>query len=452
MINDVISDYFNKMEKNIDQAPPICKNGKVIKMAGSLIEAVGVNLAIGDQCYLLINNDHTIQAEVIGFSDQTTYLMPYEDVQGITPGALVKPARNLHRILMSDKLLGRVIDAMGRPLDAKGAIEDNDDAFKPVKQINPLSRKRIQEPLDVGVRAINSLLSIGKGQRMGIFAGSGIGKSVLIGMMTKFTSAEVVVVGLVGERGREVKEFIEEILGIEGLNKTVVIASPADESALMRVHGAVTATAIAEYFRDKGKDVLLIIDSLTRYAQANREISMALGELPTSKGYSPTVFSKLSKLVERSGNHDENGGSITAFYTVLIEKEDEVDIVGEHAKSILDGHIVLSSQLANQGHYPAIDIERSISRVMPSIIAQPYLMLVNMFKKIYATYRENKDLIVMGAYKLGSDPDVDLAIKTHHLFEQFLCQSYTESISFESSVRALIKLMEEVNQLRGAAS
>jgi len=305
------------------------------------------------------------------------------------------------------------------------------------RAINPLSREPIREPLDVGVGAINALLSVGRGQRMGLFAGSGVGKSVLLGMMTRYTNADVIVVGLIGERGREVKEFVQNILGEEGLARSVVVATPADNSPLMRMHGAMLATRVAEHFRDQGKQVLLLMDSLTRFAQAQREVALAIGEPPATKGYPPSVFAKLPQLVERAGTGDR-GGSITAFYTVLVEGDDHNDPIADAARAILDGHVVLSRELAEAGHYPAIDIEASISRVMVDVVAPEHEQVARRFKQIYSTYRQNKDLINVGAYQAGSDPQIDEAIVMYPQLTGFLKQHMREQVTWNDSLAGLV--------------
>jgi flagellum-specific ATP synthase len=340
-------------------------------------------------------------------------------------------------------LLGRVLDAAGRPLDQLGPLRFDSNASLHSRPFNPLERAPITHPLDVGVRAINALLTVGRGQRMGLFAGSGVGKSVLLGMMARYTSAEVIVVGLIGERGREVKEFIENILGSEGRARSVVVAAPADTSPLMRLQGAAYATAIAEYFRDQGKQVLLIMDSLTRYAMAQREIALAIGEPPATKGYPPSVFAKLPQLVERTGNGPEGGGSITAFYTVLTEGDDQQDPIADAARAILDGHIVLSRSLAEEGHYPAIDIEASISRALTSLVDPAHLELTRRFKQLYARYRRSRDLINVGAYAAGTDPLLDRAIALYPKLEAFLQQGMHVRENCEQSLAQLTLLLKQ---------
>ncbi|MCA1806070.1 MAG: FliI/YscN family ATPase, partial [Xanthomonadaceae bacterium] len=338
-------------------------------------------------------------------------------------------------------LLGRVLDGAGNPLDGKGPLQVETHVPLTGRNINPLSRKPVREPLDVGVRAINALLSVGRGQRMGLFAGSGVGKSVLLGMMTKYTNADVIVVGLIGERGREVKEFVDNILGPKGLARSVVVATPADNSPLMRLHGAMMATSIAEHFRDQGKNVLLLMDSLTRFAQAQREIALAIGEPPATKGYPPSVFAKLPHLVERAGNGDVGGGSITAFYTVLAEGDDQNDPIADAARAILDGHIVLSRHIAESGHYPAIDIEASISRVMNDIVSKEHQQAAQRFKQLYSIYNQHRDLISVGAYQPGSDPRVDEAVTLQPALSRFLRQDMGESHLLKPSIAELQKVV-----------
>jgi len=341
---------------------------------------------------------------------------------------------------VGEELLGRVLDGVGRPLDNKGPLNTSHTRSMQSRPINPMSRAAIEHPLDVGIRAINALLTVGRGQRMGLFAGSGVGKSVLLGMMARYTEAEVIVVGLIGERGREVKEFIEQILGEEGMRRAVVVAAPADTGPLMRLQGAAYATTIAEYFRDQGKHVLLIMDSLTRYAMAQREIALAIGEPPATRGYPPSVFARLPQLVERAGNGQEGGGSITAFYTVLAEGDDQQDPIADAARAILDGHIVLSRTLADAAHYPAIDIEQSISRAMVNLIAPSHLDLIRHFKVLFARYQRSRDLISVGAYAPGSDPVLDQAINLYPRMEAFLQQRLTEQANFTDSTTALATL------------
>ena len=420
--------------------PEYVAEGRLLRMVGLTLEAIGCKVPIGGHCTIRSPEAADIEAEVVGFSDQKMYLMPIEPVSGVQPGARVIPNRHVSRVPVGEGLLGRILDGRGQPLDKKGPLQVTEYAPLHREAINPLERKPIDEPLDVGVRAINSVLTVGRGQRMGLFAGSGVGKSVLLGMMTRFTSADITVVGLIGERGREVKEFIEHSLGAEGLKRSVVVASPADDSPLMRMHGAMLATAIAEYFRDQGKNVLLLMDSLTRYAQAQREIALAVGEPPATKGYPPSVFAKIPQLVERAGNGREGGGSITAFYTVLTEGDDVQDPVADAARAILDGHVVLARRLAEEGQYPAIDVEASISRAMPQIITPEHLQQAQVLKRLYARYQQSRDLISVGAYVAGSDPETDLAIKQIKPIRQFLAQGMLEKVDYKSSCQQLQKL------------
>ncbi|MCI2284611.1 flagellar protein export ATPase FliI [Colwellia sp. MSW7] len=414
--------------------------GRLVRVVGLTLEAVGVKAHIGSQC-LVETNQGDLLAEVVGFSQDITYLMPEESLRGVLPGARVLPISTKLHLPLSMDLLGRVINGVGKPLDGKGPIKTDETYKIDNKPINPLSRRAITEPLDVGVRSINSFITVGKGQRMGLFAGSGVGKSVLMGMMTRGTTADVIVVGLVGERGREVKEFIEEILGDEGRARSVVVAAPADNSPLMRLKGCESAVQISEYFRDQGLNVLLLLDSLTRYAQAQREIALAVGEPPATKGYPPSVFSKLPQLVERLGNGGEGQGSITAFYTVLTEGDDLQDPIADASRAILDGHIVLSRELADAGHYPAVDIEGSISRVMPMVTSIEHQTLARQLKQIYSLYQQNKDLIAIGAYTKGNDPRIDQAINVQPVINFFLQQQIQEVIPYGQSIQQMQEII-----------
>ena len=403
--------------------------GKLTRVVGLTLEAVGCRAAIGSLCSVETDNG-LMDAEVVGFDGDKLFLMPSEQVTGIIPGAKVTPLNETQGIPVGMELLGRVLDGVGKPIDGKGEIITGQTTSFTAKRINPLARKKISKPLDVGVKAINAMLTVGQGQRMGLFAGSGVGKSVLLGMMTRGSTADVVVVGLIGERGREVKEFIEEILGEEGLARAVVVAAPADSSPLMRLKGCETSLAIAEYFRDQGLNVLLLMDSLTRFAQAQREIALAVGEPPATKGYPPSVFAKLPQLVERAGNGSDEQGSITAFFTVLTEGDDLQDPIADAARAILDGHIVLSRELTDAGHYPAIDIEKSISRVMPMVTTDFHQAAARGFKQAYSLYQQNKDLVAIGAYSKGSDAKIDRAIRLKPAMDQFLQQGMKEVIPF----------------------
>jgi len=425
--------------------------GVLTRMVGLTLEAVGCQAPIGARCDVVNSIGDRVETEVVGFSGDSLYLMPTSEVRGLVPNARVIPTRHGSDVLVGPELLGRVIDGRGRPLDEKGPLRARNKAALQGREINPLSRTPIDEELDVGVRAINALFPIGRGQRMGLFAGSGVGKSVLLGMMTRYTEADIVVVGLIGERGREVKEFVQEILGEQGLHKAVVVAAPADSSPLMRIHGAMQATSIAEYFRDQGKNVLLLMDSLTRFAQAQREIALAIGEPPATKGYPPSVFARLPQLVERAGNGQRDSGSITAFYTVLVEGDDHADPIADAARAILDGHIVLSRQLAESGTYPAIDIEASISRLTPQITTPEHMSLTQKFRRYYSIYQQNRDLISVGAYQQGSDPEIDQAVKMQPAMVDFIRQDMNQSVSFDASRNQLIELLlrnEDQNESR----
>ena len=414
--------------------------GRLTRSIGLTLEAVGLKVSIGDQCEVLID-DKGIEAEVVGFANEKIYLMPIETISGIQAGAPVIPRTSKGGIKVGSECLGRVINGLGKPLDGKSAFLGSDFIDFNPRVINPLQRHPISKPLDVGVQAINALLTVGRGQRLGLFAGSGVGKSVLLGMMTKFTTADVVVVALIGERGREVKEFIDNVLGKEGLARAVVVASPADDVPLMRLRAAQLATRVAEYFRDRGNNVLLLMDSLTRFAQAQREISLAVGEPPATKGYPPTVFAKIPQLVERAGNAANGAGSISAFYTVLTEGDDLQDPIADAARAILDGHIVLSRQIADEGIFPAIDVERSISRVMPNIVDDEHLKMMQRFKQLSALYQQNRDLLSVGAYSKGVDWETDMAIERQPHLREFIRQGLRTAVDFENSVANLKKII-----------
>ncbi|MFT5691708.1 MAG: flagellum-specific ATP synthase [Oceanicoccus sp.] len=420
---------------SVQTAPQI--SGKLVRVVGMTLEVVGLELSIGSRCLVINKNQASVEAEVVGFAENKLFLMPINKVAGLRPGLQVIPVEGDDSIAVGEQLLGRVIDGAGRPLDNLGPLGCDTCIKMQVESINPLDRKPIYRPMDVGIRAINSMLTVGRGQRLGLFAGSGVGKSVLLGMMTKFTEADIVVVGLIGERGREVKEFIEQVLDKEGLSRSIVVASPADDEPLMRMRAAMLSTRIAEHFRDQGKHVLLLMDSLTRYAQAQREIALSIGEPPATKGYPPSVFAKIPQLVERAGNDADGDGSITAFYTVLTEGDDLQDPVADAARAILDGHIVLSRDLADEGHYPAINIEGSISRVMPNIVSEEHLASAQKLRQMYSRYQQSRDLISVGAYVTGSDRDTDMAIEKIPAIRNFLTQGLKEAINFSTSVLQL---------------
>lgn len=416
-------------------------HGHITRLIGLTLEAVGLKVALGDYCRIEVTNDFETEAEVVGFSGDRIYLMPLHSIEGLQPGARVMPQRGASQVPVGFGLLGRVINGIGQPIDGRGPLDVEQFVSLQGETINPLSRHPIDTPLDVGIRSINGLLTVGAGQRLGLFAGSGVGKSVLLGMMTRHTEADITVVGLIGERGREVREFIDHSLGVEGMARSVVVASPADDSPLMRLRAAELTTRIAEYFRSKGKRVLLLMDSLTRYAQAQREIALAVGEPPATKGYPPSVFARLPRLVERAGNAQSGHGSITAFYTVLTEGDDQQDPIADAARAILDGHIVLSRSLAEQGHYPAIDVEASISRVMPQVISPDHLAKALEFKRLYSRYQQNADLISVGAYARGSDPLTDRAIDMLPVLQAYLQQGMSEAFDQQRSIQELLMLM-----------
>lgn len=449
MISDKISDDRNNIwldklrpyRARLKKPSTLVVEGKLARMVGLTLEAVGCRAAIGGRCIVEAPDGNRIEAEVVGFAGERLYLMPTGDLRGLEQDCRVIPTGETCVARVGNGLLGRVIDGAGEPLDEKGPILTDSTMPLSGRPMNPLSRKPIREPLDVGIRAINALASVGRGQRLGLFAGSGVGKSVLLGMMTLYTDADVIVVGLIGERGREVKEFIQKTLGEEGLKRSVVVATPADHPPLMRMHGAMLATSIAEYFRDQGKDVLLLMDSLTRYAQAQREIALAINEPPATKGYPPSVFAKLPQLVERAGNAAEGEGSITAFYTVLTEGDDQNDPIADAARAILDGHIVLSRDLAESGHFPAIDIEASVSRAMTDVVDSGHVQTARRLRKLYSLYQQNRDMIIVGAYQAGSDPRIDEAIAMNAAIMKFLQQDMDESVGITQSLDELDQLL-----------
>ncbi|MFM2641809.1 flagellar protein export ATPase FliI [Vibrio chagasii] len=411
-------------------------SGKLVRVVGLTLEATGCKAPIGSLC-LVETMSGQMEAEVVGFSGDNLFLMPSEQITGILPGARVAPMTSESGIPVGMELLGRVIDGVGNPLDGLGPIYTEQRASFSAEPINPLARKPISEPLDVGLKAINGLLTVGKGQRIGLFAGSGVGKSVTLGMMTRGTTAQVVVVGLIGERGREVKEFIEEILGEDGRKRSVVVAAPADSSPLMRLKGCQTALTVAEYFRDQGLDVLLLMDSLTRFAQAQREIALSVGEPPATKGYPPSVFAKLPALVERAGNGNDEQGSITAFFTVLTEGDDLQDPIADASRAILDGHVVLSREMADAGHYPAIDVEKSVSRVMPQITTEEHVLMSKAVRQVLSICRKNQDLVSIGAYKPGTDPAIDSAFTLKPKLDEYLQQKMKETVPYDMCVNML---------------
>ena len=414
--------------------------GRVSQVVGLTIESVGPDVSIGDLCQIRASKySEAIRAEVVGFKGSHILLMPLGNMGGIGPGSIVEAMDEPLSIRVSDALLGRVLNGLGEPMDGKGDITTGD--LFPIFNMppNPLVRDRIHKPLPLGVKAIDGLLTIGKGQRIGIFAGSGVGKSTLMGMIARNTRADVNVISLVGERGREVRDFIEKDLGEEGVKRSVLVIATSDQPALVRTKCAEVATAIAEYFRDQGKDVLLMMDSLTRFAMAQREVGLAIGEPPVSRGYTPSVFAVMPKLLERAGNSDK--GSITGMYTVLVDGDDLTEIVTDTARGILDGHIVLNRKLANKNHYPAIDVLASVSRVMGDVVTKPHRQVSNEMKKSMAVYADAEDLINIGAYVAGSSADIDDAIAKHPAVTSFLTQAVEEKFEYEDSVRRMTEIM-----------
>ena len=435
------SESLRRSRLAVEQLAPPAVEGSLTRMIGLTLEAAGCQAAVGDYCDVIAGDGSRIESEVVGFSGDRLFLMPSGDAHGLGPNARVIPRQRAGSVRVGPELLGRIIDGSAQPLDGLGPLSCAATVRLTGRPINPLARRPISEPLDVGIRAINALATVGRGQRVGLFAGSGVGKSVLLGMMARYTSAQVIVVGLIGERGREVKEFVERILGPEDRTRAVVVAAPADAPPLMRLHGAWLATAIAEYFRDQGASVLLLMDSLTRFAQAQREISLAIGEAPATKGYPPSVFARLPQLVERAGNGAEGAGSITAFYTVLTEGDDHNDPIADAARAILDGHVVLSRRIAESGQYPAIDIEASVSRAMHEIASPEHFARARQFRQILSTYQQHRDLIAIGAYQKGNDPRVDQALELWPRMQRFLQQDMREQVDLTASLAALHEVL-----------
>ncbi len=456
-------DFFDRARARVVDASTLEVRGTLSRLAGLVLEANGLRAPVGSQCLVSSPGRAPVLAEVVGFLGDRAFLMPAGDVYGLSSGAAVAPALaympvpRLHevpgvldsaesgmlRLPLGNGLLGRVVDPQGHPMDRMGPLTGVVSRALDRKPINAMDRAPIRQALDTGVRAINGMLTVGRGQRIGLFSGSGVGKSVLLGMMARYTEADVIVVGLIGERGREVKEFIEDILGEAGRARSVVVAAPADAPPLLRMQGAAYATAIAESFRDQGRHVLLLMDSLTRYAMAQREIALAIGEPPATKGYPPSCFAKLPQLVERSGNGLGGVGSITAFYTVLSEGDDQQDPIADAARAILDGHIVLSRALAESGHFPAIDVEQSASRVMHNVVSAEHFKLARRFRAIYSKYQRSRDLVQIGAYVRGSDPELDEAISLHDAMRDFLQQDMYESSHFDDVVPAMQQATSE---------
>lgn len=416
-------------------------SGKVTEVNGMIIKGYLPGASVGSICEITPSGlERSFLAEVVGFKDKNVLMMPLSDMRGVALGSKIVLARQIATVKAGEELLGRVVDGLGRPLDSQGELENFKEVPLYSEVRNPLERSPIRSPLDVGVRAINGLLTTGQGQRIAIMAGSGVGKSVLLGMMARYTTADVNVIALVGERGREVREFIEHDLGPEGMKKSVVVCVTSDQSPLLRMRGAFVATAIAEYFSAKGKNVLLMMDSITRFAMAQREIGLSTGEPPSSKGYTPSVFSTLPKLLERAGSF-EGEGSITGFYTTLVDGDDMNDPIGDAVRSIVDGHIVLSRSIAQKGHFPAIDVLQSASRVMRNVSSAEHVKMAQKMREILATYREAEDLINIGAYKQGSNPRIDKAVKLIEGVNQFLKQAVEDHSSFNQCLRQMQGLL-----------
>jgi flagellum-specific ATP synthase len=420
---------------------PLKVYGKVVEITGIIIKATGIRASIGEACRIFLDNNSSIDAEVVGFRDGKVLLMAVGNLAGIKAGSRVLPVSKKVSVKVSPSLMGRVINDTGDPLDGKGPVRGIDYPLFSTTP-NPLKRQRISQPIDLGIRAINGLLTSGKGQRIGIMSGSGVGKSILLGMIARYSEASINVIGLIGERGREVREFIEKDLGEDGLKKSVVVVSTSEQPPLAKVRGALAATAIAEYFRSRGENVLLLMDSLTRVAQAQREIGLATGEPPTSKGYTPSVFALLPKLLERVGT-SEKSGSITGIYTVLVEGDDLSEPIADAARAVLDGHIVLSRELATENHYPSIDILQSISRVMPDIVDMRHQEFASKFIEVLATYKKFEDLINLGAYKEGANQKVDYALKRMDRLKTYLKQDISERCDIADSIQDLYLIFEE---------
>jgi len=433
-------DFLAHYTRRLQQVDPIVQIGRIYQIIGMIMESIGPRVSLGDLCTIRPKNGNEEgRAEVVGFRENKILLMPLNDISGYSPGSEVIATNEDLSIGVGEDLLGRILNGLGEPIDDKGPVDYSEKRSIYQTPPNPLSRPPIHRSIGTGVKAIDGLITLGQGQRMGIFAGSGVGKSVLLGMVARNTSADVNVIALIGERGREVREFIERDLGKEGLKRSIVVAATSDISPLVRIKGAFTATTIAEYFRDQGLNVLLMMDSVTRVAMAQREIGLAVGEPPTTKGYTPSTFALLPRLLERAGNFTV--GSITGLYTVLVEGDDLNDPIADSARSILDGHIVLSRDLANRGHYPAIDPLQSISRVMPEVVENDHLKKAREFLNLLAIYREAEDLINIGAYVKGSNPKIDRAIEKIDELNKFLQQDVPEKNSFDQIVDALFSIV-----------
>jgi flagellum-specific ATP synthase len=437
-----LNTILDNFHTTLDELETIKVHGKVKDVIGLVIVSNGPNVALGEICSIVDRNGVEIcKSEVVGFKEGKVLSIALGEVHSISPSCEIRSTGENFKIPVDESLLGRVIDGLGRPIDGKGPIVAS--TYREVFQLppNPLERKRIEVPLQTGIRTIDGLLTVGKGQRIGIFAGSGVGKSVTLGMIARNTNADVNVITLIGERGREVREFIEKDLGTEGLKRSVIVVATSDQSALIRMKGALIGTTIAEYFRDKGSDVVLMMDSVTRFAMAQREIGLTIGEPPTTKGYTPSVFAILPKLLERAGN--KSNGSITGLYTVLVDGDDMTEPIADAVRSILDGHIVLSRKLANKGQYPAIDPLQSVSRVMPDLVSADHRERAMVFNEILSTYNEAEDLINIGAYVKGSNPQIDHALSKILALRTFLKQDMTETAYYKDTLERLNKIIEQ---------
>ena len=421
--------------------PVAMPTGRLVGAQGLLLESVGCRLHTGQRCRIETVDGGWLDAQVVGFKEKISYLMPFKKATGLVTGARVLPVQEKTELMIGPSWMGRMVNGMGEPIDGLGKLGGDQPLSTTPPKVNPLRKAPVDEPLDVGVRAINSMLTIGKGQRVGLMAGSGVGKSVLLGLITRQTVADVIVVGLIGERNREVREFVEKSLGVEGLRRSVLVVAPADESPLMRVMATELCHSVAAHFRDRGQNVLLLCDSLTRYAMALREVALSLGEPPATRGYPPSVFSNLPQLVESAGNGENPKGSMSAIYTVLAEGDDQQDPVVDSARAILDGHIVLTRELAERGHYPAIDVAQSISRCMAQVVPQEHALAARKLKAALAKHARVRDLIPLGAYVPGADPETDKAVRLHPHIEAFLCQGTREEAPMAGCVEQLKAMM-----------
>jgi len=444
MLDDIEYVRWNRLREAVNACRCITAEGKVVKVTGLIAEGRGPGMGVGSTCGIRNGEGEEVLAEVVGFRDRRMMLMPYGEMRSISPGCKIALVDERPHVPVGEHYLGRVVNGLGEPIDGRGPIASNVRYPLYGKVVNPMHRRSIREVADVGIGAVNTLMTIGKGQRIAIMSGSGVGKSVLMGMMARHTSADVSIVALIGERGREVRDFVEQNLGQEGLRNSVVVAATSDVSPLIRMRGAYLATTLAEYFRDRGMDVLLVMDSITRFAMSSRDVGLAAGEPPTVRGYTPSFFAQLPKFVERAGSV-EGKGTITGIYTVLVEGDDMNDPVGDAVRSVVDGHIVLSRKLANRGHYPAIDVLASVSRVMGAIVAPDHMRLSQKVREIMAAYYDAEDLISIGAYVDGSDPKIDYAKKMIDGINAFLRQDMAERMSFEAGVDALSELLEETS-------